>query len=64
MADPKVTKVIAKVIANEINKRAKAITNKEKELVIREDKVADRERRIDYRETKVADREARLFRKR
>jgi len=64
MADSNLQKTATKIVVTELNKRAKAITNKEKELVKREEAVADRERRIAYRETKVADREARIFRKR
>ena len=56
MTDPRVT-----IIADEINKRVKMITDKEKLLDKKEIEILDRERRIKYREENVARRERIIF---
>ena len=56
MVDPR-----AQVLADEIKKRVKALTDKEKVIEVRETLVAERERRVTYREANVAKRERIIF---
>jgi len=56
MNDPR-----AQVLADEIKKRVKALTEKEQGVEVRETLVAERERRVTYREANVAKRERIIF---
>jgi len=56
MTDPR-----AQVLADEIKKRVKALTEKEKDVASRENSVTERERRVTYREENVARRERIIF---